>query len=146
MEHTYCGHLTYILTIPIPDAAIGKCSCRPRLLEVMQAPKRRQPLPARWSLSTAVDPDCQHCLQEGRVDGREELPLSMSKLWIYGLEEMLGQFSPEGAQCASSHRSFRRICRPDHLVFSSQSKADWEICEADLRTECMIDFNQSLQT
>lgn len=53
---------------------------RPRLLEVMHAPKRRQSLAARWSLSFAVDPDCQHCLQEGKVDGREILPLSICKL------------------------------------------------------------------
>lgn len=38
-----------------------------RLLEVMQAPKRRPYLPARYSLSVAVDPDCQNCLQEGKL-------------------------------------------------------------------------------
>lgn len=58
---------------------------------------------------------------------------------------MLGRCPPEGVQYASSPEPLRRICRPDHLILSSQLKAKCDFYEADLRTECMIGFNQSLQ-
>ena len=81
MEHTSCGHLDCGLTIPAPHAAIGNAA-PDVLLEVMQVPKRRQSPPAKQSLSVAADSDCQQCLQEAKVDGRQGLPLFIYKLWL----------------------------------------------------------------
>ena len=43
---------------------------------------RPESLPARYSLFGAVDPDCQRCLQEGAVDGRKRVPLSIGKPYL----------------------------------------------------------------